>query len=421
MSSLGWSLLILAATAIIGALAHNLYHARRGGARRRDGGRLAEAEPPLARPSPGAAGARAEPRLVPSIDPAPASHDPQRDASRRIEPEGDPEVGGGTVPGAADGTVSASGVASRRDSGTTVASIGAGGEGEGEGEGEQERELRADRAAAPVSHLADGAVECVATFEMNSHVAGERLATHVQGFRRAGSKPVVLEALADADGAPAAGTDAAGRADRWEPPRPGGRYRLLRAKVLLANRHGALNAPEFSEFVSGVQAVAQALDAPARMPDMLPVLDAARRLDARCAELDGQIVVNVEAPHAVPPAEFASVVREIGMVERGNSRHVAVDEDGAVLFSAATGDAPNRVAFVLDVPRVERARDPLRRMVAKAWDCARLLGGRMVDDQGKALGDANFQRIERQLAARYDALEAAGFPAGSPLALRLFN
>jgi hypothetical protein len=60
-------------------------------------------------------------------------------------------------------------------------------------------------------------------------------------------------------------------------------------------------------------------------------------------------------------------------------------------------------------------------MVEAANACARRLGGRVVDDGGRALAEASLAQIGRQLAQRYQSLEAIGVPAGSALALRVFN
>jgi hypothetical protein len=60
--------------------------------------------------------------------------------------------------------------------------------------------------------------------------------------RRAGSKPFAIEGLNDAT-------------QQWETPAPGQRYRSFQAGVQLANRMGALNEIEFSEFVMKAQAL----------------------------------------------------------------------------------------------------------------------------------------------------------------------
>ncbi|MEN9315046.1 MAG: hypothetical protein RIS35_1439, partial [Pseudomonadota bacterium] len=53
--------------------------------------------------------------------------------------------------------------------------------------------------------------------------------------------------------------------------------------------------------------------------------------------------------------------------------------------------------------------------------CADRLGGRLIDDSGRPVAPEHLEAIALQLAARQQALEDAGFVAGSPLALRLFN
>jgi len=63
-----------------------------------------------------------------------------------------------------------------------------------------------------------------------------------------GSKPFAVEAQSTATG-------------EWESPRAGQRYRALQAGVQLANRSGAINDIEFSEFVVKVQAFADAVGA----------------------------------------------------------------------------------------------------------------------------------------------------------------
>jgi hypothetical protein len=49
------------------------------------------------------------------------------------------------------------------------------------------------------------------------------------------------------------------------------------------------------------------------------------------------------------------------------------------------------------------------------------VGGRLVDDGGRPLAESALAQIGRQLVQRYESLEAIGLPAGSALALRVFN
>ncbi len=230
----------------------------------------------------------------------------------------------------------------------------------------------------------------------------------VQRFRRAGSKPVAIEA---ADAEPG----------EWQAPAGGRHYERLRAGILLANRHGPLNAMEFSEFVTAVQAIAEAFSGSVAIPAMGTVLARARDLDATCAQLDAQIGVNVDAPEAIDPARLAAIAPSLSIIERGSHRYVRPGSQGEAVFSVSFSDAPNRLTFLLDVPRSPPTLDPWVQMIECASDCAKRLGARLADDGGRDLNAAALAQIGRQLEQRYESLDAIGLPAGSAFALKVFN
>jgi hypothetical protein len=271
------------------------------------------------------------------------------------------------------------------------------------------------RAHAALNPIAD----CVVELVLSAPLSGDRLIQLTRGMRRAGSKPVLVEAL-PAD-APGASSEDEPDPSAWQQPVPGRQYVALRAGVLLANRHGPLNAMEFSEFVTAVQSLADQLSVLADTPDMASVLARARDLDEVCANLDAQLGIAVEAPEVLGLSDLASLAAECGCVERGNNRYARLGPGGEVLFSLALADAPNRLQLLLDVPRAPASLEPWRAMVACGRQCAQRLGGPLVDDAGRPLPDTHIARIDEQIAQRYASLEDAGFPAGSSLALRVFN
>jgi len=269
------------------------------------------------------------------------------------------------------------------------------------------------RTPAPVGaapRLLSEACDCIVEMSLPATLAGERLIALAQRFRRAGSKPVAIEGL------PADAPD-----DAWGALAPTREYAALRVGILMANRHGPLNAMEYSEFVAGVQAIAESLSTLADTPDMAGVLARARDLDATCAQLDAQIGINVETPETLGPAQLAALAGTLGIAERGSNRYARLGAQGEVVFSVALADVPNRLTFLLDVPRSSPASDAWNRMREAASTCAQRVGGRLVDDGGRPLADASLAQIGRQLVQRYESLEAIGLPAGSPLALRVFN
>ncbi|MDO8375146.1 MAG: cell division protein FtsZ, partial [Polaromonas sp.] len=102
----------------------------------------------------------------------------------------------------------------------------------------------------------DALIDVIAPILVDAPVSGEAALAAMPATRRAGSKPFAVEGLN-------AATDA------WETPFAGQRYNAFQAGVQLANRTGALNQIEFSEFVIKAQAFADAIDGQPEFPDML--------------------------------------------------------------------------------------------------------------------------------------------------------
>ena len=173
--------------------------------------------------------------------------------------------------------------------------------------------------------------------------------------------------------------------------------------------------------MAAVQRIADALGALPDTPDMGEIISRARDLDATCAQLDAQIGLNVDAPEPLSPAQWGALAREAGLLERGSHRYVKSGPQGEVVFTMSAADPANRVSFLLDVPRSDRHLDGWSGMLACAQHIAASVNGRVVDDGGRQIPAEALATISRQLSQRYESLAAIGVPAGSPLAMRVFN
>lgn len=282
-------------------------------------------------------------------------------------------------------------------------------------------ELRppARRAAARLDPL----VDAMATLEVEVSISGDMAVSHLPPTRRAGGKPFMIEGL-NAD------------TGEWEHPAPGQRYREFQAGVLMANRTGALNEIEYSEFVQKVQAFADAIGALPDFADMLDVVARARELDAFASEHDAQIAVHLRA---------RSAAWSVGYIQQHAARHGFVAgmvpgrlvlpgaEEGAppVLSlsfdpQAALAEDPNQAAvrditLGFDVPQTAAAAEPFSAWQASAQALALGMDADIVDDNGQPLSPAGFAAIGAELGQLYAALDARDLAAGSPAARRLFS
>ncbi|QDH62171.1 cell division protein FtsZ [Pandoraea pnomenusa] len=267
----------------------------------------------------------------------------------------------------------------------------------------------------------DERIDCVVALPLANVLAAERLMPLTMRMRRAGSKPVNIE----------------GRADEhspWELIRTGGRYHQLRMAVQLANRAGALNEVEFSEFSNLVQTLADAVDALPELPDMMETVARARELDSFAAQCDAQLSVNVLSDGAPWSANYVQAVatQDGLLLSRDGMRFVKLDTRQNPVFMLQFGDTNflrddltykggDLITMLLDVPVADEDLLPFRLMCDYARSIGQRIGGRVVDDQRRPLSDAALQNVDKQLLKLYERLEARGLPAGSPVTRRLFS
>jgi len=260
--------------------------------------------------------------------------------------------------------------------------------------------------------------------ELSSPTKGAELIARTRELKHAGTKPVRITA----GNPPAVGQSVI----RTEPIKPDRDYALLRFELLQVNRHGPLDGVEYSSFVAAVDSIGESLGVLVNPPDMNVVLIKSRVLDAEVASLDAQVAVNVETEDPIANERFVALAEEIGLSKRDTRDtgrdtgadtevYVANDDGGYAIYTAQLNSEANRIVLVLDVPAVPRELQPVRKMVEGAWAFAQALNGRMTDDNGRAIDNALFERIESQIETHYQALLAAGVPAGSDLARQVYN
>ncbi|HEV8688788.1 MAG TPA: cell division protein ZipA C-terminal FtsZ-binding domain-containing protein, partial [Ideonella sp.] len=214
------------------------------------------------------------------------------------------------------------------------------------------------------------------------------------------------------------------------------RYSEFQAGLQMANRHGAVNEIEYSEFVQKIEAFAEGLNAAVDFPDMLDAVARARELDAFASQHDAQLTSVLRAN---------SIAWSVGYIQQAAGRHgfvpgsvpgrlvLAAPEEGAppVLVlafdpQAALAEDPGHAALrelnlILDVPQTAEVAEPFA-----AWhQCARKLAddldATLVDDQGNPITLHAFAAIGQELDRLYRALESRDLAAGSAAARRLFS
>ena len=254
-------------------------------------------------------------------------------------------------------------------------------------------------------------------------VSGDAAIAALPSTRRAGTKPFAVEGLNT-------------QSQQWESPVPGQRYSSFQAGVQLANRTGALNEIEYSEYVVKAQAFADAIGATPDFPEMLDEVARARELDQFSSAHDAQLGFTIRALNASwSPGYVHQNAARLGFVagvipgrlvlpaaQEGMPPVLVLSFDSqAALAEDPAQSAIRDVSLHLDVAQAERAERPFVRMREAAFALAQGMGGVVTDDNGQPLNSETMDVIGSELEKLYDTLEERDLAAGSAVARRLFS
>ncbi|MBK0393339.1 cell division protein ZipA C-terminal FtsZ-binding domain-containing protein [Ramlibacter algicola] len=269
----------------------------------------------------------------------------------------------------------------------------------------------------------DALIDAIAPIAVDTLVSGEAALAALPATRRAGSKPFAIE-----------GHDE--RTQHWETPQAGRRYNAFQAGVQLANRMGALNEIEYSEFVVKAQAFADAIGGSPEFPEMLEEVARARELDQFAGGHDAQLGFTLRARSAAwSPGYVQQNAAKLGFIagaipgrmvlpasQQGQPPLLVLSFDTqAALAEDPTQAAIRDITLSLDVPQVHRGEQPFLRMREAAVALATSMDGVLTDDAGQLIRDEGLDVIGADLEQLYDTLEARDLAAGSPQARRLFS
>ena len=269
----------------------------------------------------------------------------------------------------------------------------------------------------------DGLIDAIAPIRVDAPVTGDAALMVQPTTRRAGSKQFRIEGLNEASG-------------EWESVRGGQRYIAFQAGVQLANRLGALNEIEFSEFVAKVQTFADSLSASVELPDMLHEVARARELDQFAGEHDAQLSFMLRPRRAAwSPGYIQQNAAAAGFTMAnmpGRMQLPSATVGAAPLLTlaydaqAAQADnidqtAVHEVWLSLDVPQVPRSDEPFTRLREVVQALCEGMDGMLCDQNGYQLLPQVFDPIDADLQKLYDKLDSRELSAGSMLARRLFN
>ena len=269
----------------------------------------------------------------------------------------------------------------------------------------------------------DALIDVIAPIALEGPVSGEAALAAMPATRRAGSKPFAVEGLHVLS-------------RQWETPAPGQRYAGFQAGVQLANRSGALNQIEYSEFVVKAQEFCDAINGTPDFPDMLEEVARARELDQFASGHDAQLGFTLRASNtAWSPGYVQQHAARLGFVPGVLPGRMVLASRAAAMppvltlsfdTQAALAEDPaqaaiREVSLALDVAQVDRAEQAFVRLREAANALELAMDGVITDDNGQVLPRDAMDLIGSELESLYDTLEQRDLAAGSALARRLFS
>jgi hypothetical protein len=269
----------------------------------------------------------------------------------------------------------------------------------------------------------DALIDAMASIEVDHPVSGEAALAAMPSTRRVGTKLFTVEGYLQ---------------DRreWEALTPAHRYTAFQAGVQLANRVGALNNIEFSEFVVKTQGFADALGGSPSFSDMLQEEARARELDQFASVHDAQLSFTLCARSAAwSPGYIHQHAARLGFVPGSIPGRMVLPaavpglpavlsltfDTHAALAEDPAQSAIRAFALSLDVPQTARDEQPYVRLCQAARQLAEHMDGVITDGENQILSEAALDQIGHDLQQLYDALDARELSAGSPQARRLFS
>lgn len=278
----------------------------------------------------------------------------------------------------------------------------------------------------PARPAMDALIDVIATVALDPAtpaVSGEAALAAMPATRRAGTKPFSIEGYNL-------------QTLVWEVPSAGQRYGGFQAGVQLANRTGALNEIEYSEFVVKTQAFADTLNATPEFPEMLDEVARARELDQFASAHDAQLGFTLRARNASwSPGYIHQNAARLGFVAGAIPGRMVLPasveglppvlvlgfDSQAALAEDPAQSAIRELSMHLDVAQVDRAERPFERMCEAVNALAAAMDGLVTDDDGQALAPETMGVIAGDLQLLYDALQQRDIAAGSLIARRLFS
>ncbi|SEQ23907.1 cell division protein FtsZ [Giesbergeria anulus] len=269
----------------------------------------------------------------------------------------------------------------------------------------------------------DKLIDAIATLHCEQAVPGDAVLAALPPTRRVGSKQFAIEGWNESS-------------QQWEHPAANQRYNRFQAGVQLANRTGALNEIEFSEFLQKVQAFADTLHAAAEFPEMLHEVARAKSLDDFAGQHDAQLSFVLRARQAAWSAGYLQQnASRLGFVPGSMAGRMLLPaptpgmppllilafDTQAALAEDLEQSAVRDLMLSLDVAQVNRSEQPFTRLREIATVLCRVMDGVLCDQNGQPLPTMAMDPIATDLELLYDQLDGHGLSAGSVLARRLFS
>jgi ZipA, C-terminal FtsZ-binding domain len=269
----------------------------------------------------------------------------------------------------------------------------------------------------------DPLIDVLTAIDLDAPLSGDAILAAMPMTRRVGSKPFAVEGLRE-DGL------------EWEVPRPGQRYTSLQAGVQLANRTGALNDIEYSEFIIKAQTFADAVGGAPEFPEMVEEVARARELDTFAAAHDAQLRFILRAVGVAWSTGYvAQNAARMGFVAGALPGRMVLPnpvaslpqlitltfDSQAAMAEDASQSAIRELTLSLEVSHVARSAHPFAHMRECAKALAQAMDGRLCDDEGRLMSELALDGLAADIDRLYDALDERDLSAGSMLARRLFS